>query len=226
MNEKSSIYAEFNIDQLIPVISELKTGNTVVINMMNALNDYKDNIYEIITNLKEATIITDELKAKIDKNVLTILDELNVYTNHFILCRNMGTKREKLFNRLSRGVNYKFKLENGIIVNNSELLQFDNIEINLLHRTITIGTITFQFSDSSDISTNSSSCISEPSSDDSDEDNTVLDCFIRKMQIELIKTLTIQSHLDTLNTCIEYAINIIKTDITHFKLFDASELDC
>ena len=219
-------YSNFNVDQLVPVLSDITLAKNIIGKMTQSLNDYMESLYEIINELKESGIISDEMKAKTDKNVVAILNDLSANLNQMVSFRNLGTKKEKLFERLKRGINYKYKLDNGAVVENPELLKFDVIKIDPIHRTFEIGDQIFQFSDSTDYVPNASECMSDflNYNDDQCEEQKVA-LFLSKLQLEISKSLTIQAYLDILASCISYSMETIQTDIIHFNLFDKTILD-
>lgn len=283
-------YSEFNIDQLIPILTDMTIAKNIINNMMNSLSDYRDSIYEIIKDLTESGNISDEIKIKIDKNVQSIMNELNSTINQAVTFKSVGSNREKLFERLKRGITYKYKLDNGIIVENPELLKFDVIRIDPRFRKIEIGNNIFQLTDSVDCNPNalifsnsrdSSSCVSKKSAsifsssgfscifseneisnfsynesgncysfsainsctDGSSGNNCSFNncsfsveslcsdnsksfkSYLKSLQTEITKILTIESNIDIILSTIMYAIQIILNDITHFELFDKSLLD-
>lgn len=222
MSENSC--TNFNVDQIMPILTDLDTAKNIIKNMIDSLTDYQDTINELIGEFREAELITDEMKAKVDKNVLAIINDLSLNINASVPFKHVFTKKEKLFERLHRGLSYRYKLKNGSIVENPELLIFENLSIDSPHRVIEIGGTSFQFVDSSDCCISSSSCLSEhvPSDEETDD---ALECFIQKLGIEIAKLLTLKSRLYILYSCINYTIKSIVTDVKHYKLFDESILE-
>ena len=64
-------YSNFNIDQLIPVLSDITLAKNIVEKITHSLDNYIESIYEIIIELKESGMITDEIKVKIKEKTNT-----------------------------------------------------------------------------------------------------------------------------------------------------------
>lgn len=213
-------YSDFNVEQLSPILADLKLSVKIIHQILCSLDDYTDSLYELQNEIKNCGLITNEIKVQIDKNVSSLLHELAINLNQMIHFKNMGSRKEKLFERLKRGLNYKYKLSNGSIVENPELLKFDVLRLDMIHRTIEIGNKIFQFSDSADYA--------PEGGDDScplelrpfvEPETLVVNC-IKQFQAEIKKVLTIKAYLDVLLVTIQYAHNSIITDITHFNLIN------
>ena len=227
MSDIVTPYSNFNNDQVVPVLSDINLAKTIVSNITSSLTDYIESIYDMHNSLQESGAITDELKNTMDKNVAAILAEIYTAVNQSISFRNVGTKKEKLFERLKRGITYKYKLANGAIVENPELVKFDAIKVDVVHRTIEIGSETFQFSDSTDYVPSSSDMsnflqTNQNLTVSSEEEVTAV---LARLQAEVAKIHTIQAYLDMILYSVTYVINTITTDVYHFKLFDPKVLD-
>lgn len=232
--QEENPYSDFNIDQLVPILSDLTLAKTIINDMTCSLSEYKDSIYEIIAELKEASCVSDEIKAKVDKNVMSVLNDLNVNSNKTITLKNFGSKKVHLFERLARGISYKYKMCNGIVSENPELFKFDLICVDIMHRRIKVGDKSFQFSDSTDLFPDCS--YDNPYNpydnyDCNDENHCpekVVKCFIKKLEVEIEKVLLLLSYLDVVSFSIKYTIDVINTDVLHFNLFDKTclNLEC
>jgi len=226
MCEKTYVYSSFNIDQIMPVLSDINTGKFVVKNMITALKDYNDVLNEIIGELRGETLVSNEIKAKIDKNVLAVFTELNLHIGQTVTFKNISTKKEKLFDRLKKGFSYKYKLNDGSLIENPQIIKFEGITIDPIHRKIQIEDITFQLSNSFDYSSCASLNLSQCESSEEDTDDiNVVDSFIDKMHTEINKTLTLQAYLDILYSCLNYVLKSIISDVKHYNLFDETCLD-
>lgn len=226
-SNQSHKYENFNIDQLVPILTDINLAKTIIVNMVQSLNEYIESLYEILNELKESGVISDEIKAKMDKNVTAILNDLSSIINQNVSFRNLGTKKEKLFERLKRGISYKYKLANGAVTENPELLKLDVIKIDSIHRTLEVGSEIFQFSDSSDyipLSSDMSNFLPTLSNIQITQEETIAN-ILEKIQIEISKTLIIQAYLDIVGSCVEYILKTIITDVYHFNLFDPKVID-
>jgi hypothetical protein len=220
------MYSSFNIDQIMPILSDINIGKRVVINIIAAIKEYNDVTHEIMGELAGQTSISDEIKSKIDKNVLAMITESNLHISQNVTFKNISAKKEKLFDRLKKGFSYKYKLNDGSLVENPKMLKFEEVTIDPLHRVIGIAGTSYQLSDSTDYASSASSALSEyESSDDDSEDNDLVECFVDKMKIEVSKMLSLQAYLDVLYACLDYALQSIITDVKHYKLFDTSCLE-
>lgn len=224
-------YYDFNMDQILYVLYDLTLGKTIISDIIYSLSEYKDTIYEIIGEIKESSYISDEFKVKVDKNVISLLNDLNTHITKTSTMKKLGSKREHLMVRLNRGMSYKYKLSNGTIVENLDLFKFDLININIQHKTINVGDYSFQISDSIDCCPNfiNSECIESIIVDIYDETEETeemkyekVNFFIKNLQTEITKVLIIQAHLDIVLSTIKYSIDLINTDVLHFDLFDKS----
>lgn len=225
-NKLCNQYSNFNVDQLIPVINDLKLAQIIVKKIMDSLSEYYESLYEIQNEIKESGSLTNEIKAKIDKNVICLLNELSSNLNQMVAFKNVGTRKEKLFERLKRGITYKYKISNGSIVENPELLTFDVLRVNSIHRTLEIGNKIYQFSDSSDYAPDggNDSCFTDAAMDLLSEANIAMGC-VKKFQTEKEKVLSMQAFLDVLLSTIDFGYESIITDIIHFNLFDKENLE-
>lgn len=221
----SNKYFEFNSDQVIPIVNDLNLAKKIIQKILCSLDEYVDSLHQIQNQIKNCSFLSDEIKVKIDKNVTCLLINFDINLNQMIEFKNFGGKKEKIFDRLKRGISYKYKLCNGSIVENPELLKFDVLRIDCIHRTLEIGNKIFQFSDSSDYIPDggSDSCPLELRTFVPLE--IVIDDCTNKFQLEIQKTLIIKSYLDVLLVSLEYAYNIIITDIEHFNLLDKNNLE-
>lgn len=225
MTDKINKYSNFNIDQLVPILSDLFLAKMSVSNMILSVGEYMTNLYDLINELKTSNKITDEFKFKIDKNVEMVLNSLSTDINQKVGFKNLGTKKEKLFERLQRGISYKYKLSNGFIAENPKLIEIDVVRIDVIHRTIEIGTKIFQFSDSSDYVPHfgSSSCVPYYGNDMSGD--CLVKLVLKNLNNEIKKSLTIQAFLDILVDTTSLCSQSIKLDIITFNLFDEKLLD-
>jgi hypothetical protein len=222
---KNKEYELFNIDQIVPILNDLNLAKIVTEKINTTITEYIDSLYEIINVIKESCIITNEIKVRIDRNVSIIINNLDTNLNQMVLFKHLGIKKEKLFERLKRGINYKYKLPNGTVVEYEELLKFDGIKLDSVHRSLEIGDQIFQLSDSSDY-------IPDSGNNDSDftvgcDDITPEECVIivlNRLQREINKSKTVQAYVDVLTSCIKFSIDIIETDIELFDLFDLAIL--
>lgn len=219
-------YESFNIDQLIPILTDLHTGKAMVAEIINVLSSYRDNLYEIISELKDANYVTDELKTKIDKNVTLVMNEVQSVLQKCVSLKNTGKHRGTLLERLKRGITYKYKLCNGVVAENPETFVFDAITVDAANRLITIGPDAYQLSDADDQEPGfESGSVFELASEigtgsGSLSSDAVLAKFIAGLGIEISKVLVLQSQLDVISSELTYFIDIIETDIKHFDLFD------
>ena len=227
MSDIVNPYSNFNNDQIIPVLSDINLAKTIVSNITASLTDYIESIYDIHNSLQESGAITDELKNTMDKNVAAILIEVSTAVNQSISFKNVGTKKEKLFERLKRGTTYKYKLANGAIVENPELVKIDAVKVDTVHRTIEIGSEIFQFSDASDYVPTSSdmSNFLQTTQNLTVSPEEEVAAVLARLQAEVAKIYTIQAYLDMILYSVTYVINTITTDVHHFKLFDPKVLD-
>lgn len=219
-------YELFNIDQLVPVLNDLNLAKTATEKINTTVTEYIDSLYEIISVIKESGVMTDEIKVRIDRNVSIIINNLETDLNQMVLFKHLGIKKEKLFERLKRGLNYKYKLPNGSVVENPELLKFDTVKLDCVHRSIEIGDQIFQFSDSSDYipdSGNNDSDFTVGCDDITPEERVVI--VLNRLQREINKSKTVQAHVDVLTSCVKFGMDTIETDIEHFDLFDLAVLE-
>ncbi len=238
-------YDDFNIEQIIPILCDLNNGIFVTIHMFKSLDDYKCDTQIVINKIKKIKSVSLDIRSTIDKNVNSLMILLDENANKLLSFKNTKIRKEKLFDRLSRGLFYIYKLPNGTTVQPNESLKFDNISIDVYHHYIKIDKNTFQFSDSFDlchdypedvcISGSNDVCISDGRlciisgslCTTSDNTNDVKcnqefksEIIIEKLYAELDKIEIIKLRLDILKTTLLYAKNIIIGDIVHFKLFD------
>jgi hypothetical protein len=219
-------YESFNIDQLIPILTDLHTGKAMVAEIINVLSAYRDNLYEITSELKDANYVTDELKTKIDKNVTLVMNEVQSVLQKCVSLKNTGKHRGTLLERLKRGITYKYKLCNGVVAENPETFVFDAITVDAANRLITIGPDAYQLSDADDQEPGfESGSVFELASEIGTGTggltaDAILAKFIAGLGIEVSKVLVLQSQLDVISSELTYFIDIIETDIKHFDLFD------
>lgn len=219
-------YESFNIDQLIPILTDLHTGKAMVAEIINVLSAYRDNLYEISSELKDSNYVTDELKTKIDKNVTLVMNEVQSVLQKCVSLKNTGKYRGTLLERLRRGITYKYKLCNGVVAENPEPFVFDAISVDATNRVITIGPDAYQLSDADDQEPGfESGSIFELASEigassGSLSQEAILAKFISGLEIEVSKVLVLQSQLDVIGAELCYFINVIETDVKHFSLFD------
>jgi len=219
-------HESFNIDQLIPILTDLHTGKAMVAEIINVLSSYRDNVYEISAELKDANYVTDELKTKIDKNVTLAMNEVQSVLQKCVSLKNTGKYRGTLLERLKRGITYKYKLCNGVVAENPENFVFDAITVDAANRLITIGPDAYQLSDADDQEPGfESGSVFELASEIGSGSGgltpeAILAKFIAGLEIEVSKVLVLQSQLDVISSELSYFIDTIETDVKHFNLFD------
>lgn len=235
-------YEEFNIDQILPILTDLEQAQNVIHNIDTSINEYVEDIHIIIKKLKENNEMSDEVKSYIDKNVYSFINKLEYDLNHINFNKNNKFRKGKLFERLCRGISYIYKMNNGIIIQHPILLKFDELSIDQFHRIVKIGEKNFQFSNYFDLIDTCSNfsgpfdnCLFDTNSFDTNsinglQSNSELDSchienIIKKLHIEKNKTIMFKSYLKILSESIEYSSEYIIDDIKRLKLFDREYLD-
>jgi hypothetical protein len=220
----------FNKEQLVPILGDLQTGISMMGDIMEALTEYRDVLYEITSDLKDTDYVTDELKAKIDKNVAMVMANVQSILNKCVQMSNVGKNRGTLLDRMRRGYTYKYKTLNGIVAENPEPYIFDIVRIDVNNRIISVGEHSTQIANTDDYEPGfESGSLFETAEELAG--NAVLapearlDQFVKGIEVEVQKVLILQSHLDVIEKNLQYFNEIVESDVIHFSLFERECLD-
>lgn len=213
----------FNMDQLLPVLTNLQLGKEIVSDMVKSLACYVDSTRTIMSNVSEYgnTIggdpengishvsISNELQVEIDKSVEELFNELKSNVEKTVSLKRFGT--ERLFSRLSRGISYRYKMSNGIIVEsdpNSRFV-FDDVVVDSDQKTIYVG---------------ANVCLG-PINDTAGMSELDVDVVVSILESNINIALNAEAILDVVSSTLLYAREALETDVLHFNLFDKTHLN-
>lgn len=215
-------YECFNREQLLPVLTNLEVGQLIVDNMIKSLACYIDETRTIMSNVSEFgnttggdlengipdTSISGELRAEIDKSVELLFNELTSNVNRTVSLKRFGT--ERLFSRLSRGVAYRYKMKNGIIVESdpNNRFVFNDVVVDSESKSICVGT---------------SICLG-PINDTTGMSELSVDVVNAVLQSNISIASNAEAVLDVVTSTLQYAKESLEIDVLHFNLFDKSYL--
>lgn len=166
--------SNFNIEQILDILSELSSGELIISELQDNMQQYEDLLAGTISELMNIGSITKEIQGKIDKNVKYVMNATEAVMNSSILLRKISTKKVDLLLKLSRGIKYSYKLENNTHVMGPEFLKFDPVTTDITNNIITIGDKTYQFSTKDDFN-NDRSEISDINDQYSDNEDNLPD---------------------------------------------------
>jgi len=210
---------DFNMNQIIPVFHELKQCDETIGIIMKYLSDYKDFLIDIINNIMYSNV-TNELKEHVDKNLIYVLNAITYAINQNKPLKKMGSIKTTIFERLSRGLIYRYKLNHDTFATNPIPFTIDNFKL-------------IQHDISSTSSTSSTSlCIviddiihaqfsnsNEYYMDDIDKNE-----LIQRINNDIMKIDEINKNLYINKIKINSYIDVIKNDVIIFELFDPNNL--
>ncbi len=212
----------FNREQLIPVLTNLEVGQLIVDNMIKSLACYVDETRSIMSNVSEFgnttggdidngipdTSISGELQVEIDKSVELLFNELTSNVNRTVSLKRFGT--ERLFSRLSRGVSYRYKMRNGIIVESdpNNRFVFNDVVVDSESKSICVG---------------ASICLG-PINDTAGMSELSVDVVNAVLQSNISIACNAQAVLDVVASTLQYAKESLEMDVLHFNLFDKEYL--
>lgn len=212
----------FNKEQLLPVLTNLEVGQVIVDNMIKSLACYIDETRAIMSNISEFgnttggdiengipdTSISGELQVEINKSVELLFNELTSNVNRTVSLKRYGT--ERLFSRLSRGVSYRYKMSNGIIVESdpNNRFVFSDVVVDTDSKSICVG---------------SSICLG-PINDTTGMSELSVDVVNAVLQSNISIASNAEAVLDVVASTLQYAKESLEMDVLHFNLFDKEHL--
>jgi hypothetical protein len=215
-------FACFNVDQLVPVLTNLELGKTIVNDMIKSLACYVDEARAVMSEVSEFgnttggdpdngipnTSISGELQVSINKGVEALFNELTSNVNKTVSMKRFGT--ERLFSRLSRGISYRYKMSNGIVVESdpNNRFVFNDVVVDVDSKTICVGT---------------SICLG-PINDTTGMSELSVDVVNSSLQSNISIALNAEAVLDVVASTLQYAKESLEQDVMHFNLFDKSYL--
>lgn len=215
-------YSCFNMDQLLPILTNLESGKIIVNNMIKSLACYVDETRGIMADVSEFgnttggdpdngipdTSISGELQTQINKSVELLFNELTSNVNRTVSLKRYGT--ERLFSRLSRGVAYRYKMSNGIIVESDAQTRFvfNDVIVDNDAKSICIGTSLFY----------------GPINDTTGMTELDADSVTASLQNNITIATNAEAMLDVVASTLEYAKESLEMDILHFNLFEKEHL--
>lgn len=215
-------YACFNREQLLPVLTNLEVGQLIVDNMIKSLACYIDETRAIMSNISEFgnttggdidngipdTSISGELQVEINKSVELLFNELTSNVNRTVSLKRYGT--ERLFSRLSRGVSYRYKMSNGIIVESdpNNRFVFSDVVVDIDSKSICVG---------------SSICLG-PINDTTGMSELSVDVVNAVLQSNISIASNAEAVLDVVASTLQYAKESLEMDVLHFNLFEREHL--
>ncbi len=215
-------FACFNKEQLIPVLMNLEVGQMIVDNMIKSLACYSDETRTIMSNISEYgnttggdidngipdTSISGELRTEIDKSVELLFNELTSNVNRTVSLKRFGT--ERLFSRLSRGVSYRYKLSNGIIVESdpNNRFVFNDVIVDSEAKSICVGV---------------SICLG-PINDTTGMSELSVDVVNAVLLNNINIAKNAEAILDVVASTLQYARESLEMDVLHFNLFEKEHL--
>lgn len=221
--ENENPFANFNKEQLLPVLTNLEVGRLIVDNMIKSFACYIDETRTIMSNVSEFgnttggdidngipnTSISNELQSEINKSVELLFNELISNVNRTVSIKRFGT--ERLFSKLSRGVSYRYKLSNGIIIESdpNNRFVFNDIIVDFELKTICIGT---------------SICLG-PINDTTGMSELSVDVVNAVLQSNISIASNAEAVLDVVASTLKYARESLEMDVLHFNLFNKEHLN-
>jgi len=204
---------EFNKAQIVPVLCDLKESELGLKNMIVHISTHLDTLRTI--SHTDTTTIPSELCHTLDTSVSTTINQLNdiiitkihsptIRSTYCIDKIKSGTYGETIFERLARGLTYRYKINPTTIAENPTPLRIDHIRLFIDHNTICIQNQTiseFKFFTSADLILNA----------DIPTSATI------KMNIVSLSLLL--SQLSAIMAKITIYIKSLEDDITIFNLF-------
>jgi hypothetical protein len=221
-----SVFADFNKEQILDLVNDMKTCQSTLASFITSLGVYKDELVTIRTQISELNDVTPSIKASIDQNVQLLMTDVTNELNTIILVRNVGLKNMDILDRLSKGILYSYKLNNGTMVVGTEIVKFDSLRVDETNRIFIIGENTnttedFQVSLSRDYEPTPGSLSGSSGS----SSVTVLDSYLDGMLAEISKTGNISAYIDIINKSIDFIVQSIRLDVQTYNLFDVTLLN-
>lgn len=115
-------YKNFNIGQIIPVFNELNIGEKIIEEIIKVMNDLK-YIYIDILNRSVKFTSKDINREKFIYKLKNCLSKKNKF-------KSLGTK-ETTFEKLNKGISYKYKINDKLLAENPNKIKIKNIEISI-----------------------------------------------------------------------------------------------
>jgi hypothetical protein len=219
-------YKDFNINQIMPVLMELKQAKIVVEEIIQLLKNYNDFLSKIIDIVTLSKDITDEIKSDIDKNVLFVMNSIDSTIKKQNPIKKTGSKKETIFERFHRGITYKYKIKNNIISENPEHMKLGDFLVFPNHRNIQINNDDYQFLDSTEYFMDDGiSCYEFPMKTNNTDISFNKTNAIKKIKLDIDKIFTIIMIVDIYLIKINTYISTIIDDIKIFDLFDIEHTD-
>jgi hypothetical protein len=189
---------QFNMEQILPVLIELKLAKNVTEEFISILKNYRESLYEILQNINNNNINN---LVKISEFVLGQIKSIITKQNPL---KKIGSKKDTIYERLCRGLLYRYKIKNNVLAENPEYFTIEKLIFSPITNIIMIGNNEFQIFYS-----------------ENGGDNSVP----KDINHNIINIQIIIAELDVILMQISNYINIINDDVIHFGLFDEKYLN-
>jgi hypothetical protein len=201
---------DFNMEQIIPVLVELKLAKEVTESIISILKNYRDYLYDFIKKGVNINFIDME---KIDKNSDFVIKQIQneIYKQNPL--KKIGSKKENIYEKLHRGLFYRYKLRDDYMAENCELLNIENINFlfECEKKSIKIGKNNYEII-----------CFLKYGLGNFCEN---IDFIIKNININIINIQLIIMELNIILSSISTYIININNEVMNFELFDKKYLD-
>lgn len=197
---KMESYMQFNMEQILPVLIELKLAKNVTEEFISVLKNYRESLYEILQKINNNNNNINNL-IKISEFVLSQIKSIINKQNPL---KKIGSKKDTIYERLCRGLLYRYKIKNNVLAENPEYFTIEKLLFSPITNIIIIGNNEFQI------------FYSENGGDNS---------IPKDINLNIINIQIIIAELDIILMQINNYINIINDDVIHFGLFDEKYLN-
>jgi hypothetical protein len=195
-------YMQFNMEQILPVLIELKLAKNVTEEFISILKNYRESLYEITQQISNTNNLI-----KISEFVL---NQIKSIINKQNPLKKIGSKKDTIYERLCRGLLYRYKIKNNVLAENPEYFTIEKLIISPLTNIIIIGNSEFQIFNFE----------SRSNKKEDNQNNSIS----KDINLNIINIQIIIAELDIILMQINNFINIINDDVIHFGLFDEKYL--
>lgn len=198
-------YHQFNMEQILPILIDLKLAKEITEEFIFILKNYKDFLYDMIHKVDNNESTTIELqKNTFDKNFDIVISQIKSIIYKQNPLKKIGSKKESIYEKLHRGYIYRYKIKNHLLAENPQNITVEKLIISFCPTKSENFNINIGNSDFKIFENNSS---------------------IKNININIINIQIITSWLDIILMQINTHINIINDDVIHFQLFDEKYLN-
>jgi hypothetical protein len=131
-------HEKFNMQQIMPVYIELKTAKNIIEEVISILENYSNILFKKINNNSD---VDSDDNNNIKNYKIDLISKIKICLQKQNDLKKLS--KTKIFERLTNGIGYKYKIDNFHLVENPEKITIENIDLTL-ENNIIINKMIFQ----------------------------------------------------------------------------------